>query len=108
MRCGPGPFSMANADTVSEQLQIAGFERPTFTRCDLPIKIGNDVDQAVEFNLAIGPAAELLRICPADEVERLRPKLEQELREVLSGYRQADDTVAAPASTWIISATVPE
>jgi hypothetical protein len=108
VRCGPGPFSMANADTVSEQLQIAGFGRPTFTRCDLPIKIGNDLDQAVSFNLAIGPAAELLRICPADEVERLRPKLERELREVLSGYRRADDTIAAPASTWIISATVPE
>jgi hypothetical protein len=36
---------MANADTVSEQLQIAGFERPTFTRCDLPMKIGDDLDQ---------------------------------------------------------------
>jgi SAM-dependent methyltransferase len=108
VRCGPGPFSMANADTVSDQLQIAGFERPTFARCDLPIRIGNDLDQAVSFNLAIGPAAELLRICPADEVERLRPKLEQELREVLAGYRGADGMVSAPASTWIISATVPE
>jgi SAM-dependent methyltransferase len=108
VRCGPGPFSMANADTVSEQLQIAGFERPTFTRCDLPIKIGNDLDQAVSFNLAIGPAAELLRICPAEEVEQLRPTVEQELREVLSGYQQADGVVSAPASTWIISATVPE
>jgi SAM-dependent methyltransferase len=104
VRCGPGPFSMANADTVSEQLQIAGFERPTFTRCDLPIRIGNDLDQAVSFNMAIGPAAELLRICPADEVERLRPKVEQEIREVLSDYKQADGTVAAPASTWIIGA----
>ena len=104
VRCGPGPFSMANADTVSEQLQIAGFERPTFTRCDLPIKIGNDLDQAVSFNLAIGPAAELLRICPAEEVERLRPKIEQEIREALSDYQQADGTVAAAASTWIISA----
>ena len=26
VRCGPGPFSMANPDTVSDQLQIAGFE----------------------------------------------------------------------------------
>ncbi len=108
VRCGPGPFSMANADTVSEQLQIAGFERPTFTRCDLPIKIGNDLDQAVSMNLAIGPAAELLRICPADEVERIRPKVEREIREVLSDYQQADGMVAAPASTWIISATAPE
>ena len=108
VRCGPGPFSMANADTVSEQLQIAGFERPTFTRCDLPIKIGDDLDHAVAFNLAIGPAAELLRICPAAEVERLRPKVEREIREVLSDYQQADGMVAAPASTWIISATAPE
>ena len=27
--CGPGPFSMANADTVSEQLKLAGFEDVT-------------------------------------------------------------------------------
>jgi SAM-dependent methyltransferase len=108
VRCGPGPFSMANVDTVSEQLQIAGFERPTFTRCDLPIKIGNDLDHAVAFNMAIGPAAELLRICPAEQVDRLRPRVQQEIREVLSDYRQSDGTVTAPASTWIILATVPE
>jgi SAM-dependent methyltransferase len=108
VRCGPGPFSMANPDTVSEQLQIAGFERPTFTRCDLAIKIGNDLDHAVDFNMALGPAAELLRICPADEVERLRPQVSKEIREVLSDYVQADGAVMGPASTWIITATVPE
>jgi SAM-dependent methyltransferase len=108
VRCGPGPFSMANTDTVSDQLQIAGFERPTFTRCDLPIKIGDDLDHAVAFNMAIGPAAELLRICPAAEVDRLRPKLRQEIRSVLADYVEADGTVRGPASTWIISATVPK
>jgi SAM-dependent methyltransferase len=107
VRCGSGPFSMANADTVSEQLQIAGFETPTFTRCDLPIKIGNDLDRAVELNMALGPAAELLRICPADEVERLRPRVQQEIREVLADYVQPDGEVSAPASTWIIQATLP-
>jgi SAM-dependent methyltransferase len=108
VRCGPGPFSMANTDTVSEQLQIAGFERPTFTRCDLPIKIGSDLDHAVTFNMALGPAAELLRISPADEVDRLRPKLAEEIREVLSDYVQADGSIMAPASTWIIHAVTPE
>jgi SAM-dependent methyltransferase len=108
VRCGPGPFSMANADTVSDQLQIAGFERATVTRCDVPIRIGNDLGHAVAFNMAIGPAAELLRICPAEEVDRLRPKVEEEIRNALSDYVQADGTVAAPASTWIVSATVPE
>jgi SAM-dependent methyltransferase len=107
VRCGPGPFSMANADTVSEQLQIAGFEKPTFTRCDLPIKLGDDVDQALRFNLGIGPAAELLRICPADEVEKLRPKLEREIREVLEDYVQDDGSIMGPASTWIVQARVP-
>jgi SAM-dependent methyltransferase len=106
VRCGPGPFSMANADTVSEQFKIAGFEHPTFTRCDLPFKIGNDLDHAVAYNTAIGPAAELLRICPADEVERLRPKLEQQIREVLEDYNGPDGVIAT-ASTWIISATAP-
>jgi hypothetical protein len=96
---------MANADTVSEQLQIAGFERPTLTRCDLPIKIGDDLDHAVRLNMSLGPAAELLRICPADEVERLRPKVQEEIREVLSDYVQDDGMVQAPASTWIITAT---
>jgi SAM-dependent methyltransferase len=108
VRCGPGPFSMANPDTVSEQLQIAGFEQPTFTRCDLPIRIGNDLDHAVAFNMAIGPAAELLRICPADEVERLRPQVQQEIREVLVDYVRPDGEVSAPASTWIVTATVPD
>ena len=108
VRCGPGPFSMANPDTVSEQLQIAGFERPTFTRCDIPIKIGNDLDHAVAFNMAIGPAAELLRICPAEEVDRLRPKVERDIRNVLADYVEDDGLVLGPASTWIVTATVPE
>jgi SAM-dependent methyltransferase len=103
-RCGPGPFSMANADTVSEQLQIAGFEQPSFTRCDLPIRIGNDIDHAVAFNMALGPAGELLRICAAEEVDQLRPKLADEIRNALADYVQPTGTVIAPASTWIISA----
>jgi SAM-dependent methyltransferase len=108
VRCGPGPFSMANADTVSDQLRIAGFERPSFTRNDLPIKIGDDLDHAVTFNMALGPAAELLRICPADEVDRLRPKVEEEIRGVLADYVQPEGDVRGPASTWIVTATVPE
>lgn len=108
VRCGPGPFSMANPDTVSEQLQIAGFERPSFTRCDIPIKIGNDLNHAVAFNMALGPAAELLRICPAEEVDRLRPKVERDIRDVLADYVKDDGLVLGPASTWIVTATVPE
>ena len=60
-RCGPGPFSMANADTVSDVLKHAGFEHVALARQDLPYKVGESLEQAVEFNMSLGPAAEVLR-----------------------------------------------
>src|SRR5829696_6497009 len=103
--CGPGPFSMANADTVSEQLKIAGFEQIALRRCDLPLKIGNDLDHAVEYNMALGPAGEVLRLWE-DRIDDIRPKIAAELREALADLQRGDG-VFARASTWIISAVNP-
>jgi SAM-dependent methyltransferase len=103
--CGPGPFSMANADTVSEQLKIAGFEEISLRRCDLPLKIGNDLDHAVEFNMALGPAGEVLRLWE-DRIDEIRPKIAANLREALAEFA-GPDGVFAPASTWILGATAP-
>jgi SAM-dependent methyltransferase len=104
--CGPGPFSMANADTVGEQLALAGFEQISFHRCDLPIKIGDDLDHAVEFNMAIGPAAEVLRLW-GDRVDELRPQLAAEIREAIAEF-DGPDGVVAPAGTWIVGARAPD
>jgi SAM-dependent methyltransferase len=104
--CGPGPFSMANADTVTEQLTIAGFEQISLQRCDLPMKIGRDIDHAVQFNMALGPAAELIRL-DKERAETLRPTLEAEIREVLGDFGEGPDGVLAPSSTWIVSARAP-
>ena len=103
--CGPGPFSMANADTVSEQFKIAGFEGVCLKRCDLPLKIGSDLDHAVEFNMALGPAGEVLRLWE-DRIDEIKPKIADELREALADL-DGPDGVYAPASTWIISARAP-
>jgi SAM-dependent methyltransferase len=103
--CGPGPFSMANADTVTEQLKIAGFEEISLRRSDLPLKIGDDLDQAVEFNMALGPAGEVLRLW-GDRVDEIRPKIAAQLREALADL-QGPNGVFAPASTWLITAQVP-
>jgi SAM-dependent methyltransferase len=103
--CGPGPFSMANADTVSEQLSIAGFEEISLRRCDLPIKIGDDLEHAVEFNMSLGPAGEVLRLW-GDRVDEIRPKISRDLRQALAEF-DGPDGVIAPASTWIIGATAP-
>jgi ubiquinone/menaquinone biosynthesis C-methylase UbiE len=103
--CGPGPFSMANADTVTEQLQLAGFEEVCLERNDLPLKIGDDLDHAVEFNMALGPAGEVLRLW-GDRVDEIRPEIAARLRDALADF-ETPDGVFAPASTWIITARAP-
>mgnify|MGYP005814125013 CR=1 FL=1 len=100
--CGPGPFSMADADTLTEQLRIAGFEEIELRRSDLPLKIGDDLDHAVAFNMALGPAGEVLRLW-GDRVEEIRPRIAAELREALAEFASPEG-VYAPASTWIVTA----
>ncbi len=53
--CGPGPFSMANADTVSDIMVGAGFEEIALRRCDCAYEMGADMDTAIEVVMAIGP-----------------------------------------------------
>jgi SAM-dependent methyltransferase len=103
--CGPGPFSMANADTVSDILLTAGFTEVELRRCDIPILIGRDLEHAVEFATAIGPAGEVIRLA-GDEAEKIRPQIEAALREGLAEFATAGGVVA-DASTWIVSATAP-
>jgi SAM-dependent methyltransferase len=103
--CGPGPFSMANADTVSDILLNAGFTEVELRRCDIPILIGRDVGHAVEFTTAIGPAGEVIRLA-GNEAEKIRPQIEAALREALTEF-DGPDGVVAEASTWIVSAMAP-
>ena len=103
--CGPGPFSMANADTVADQLVSAGFTGIAFERCDIPYRIGADVEEAVSYNMAIGPAGEAIRLAGA-QAEALRPQIEAALRDALSPY-ETDDGVVLGASTWIVTARAP-
>jgi ubiquinone/menaquinone biosynthesis C-methylase UbiE len=105
-RCGPGPFSMANADTVSDVLKHAGYEDIRLARQDLPYKIGSDLEHAVAFNMALGPAAEVLRMW-GERVDDLRPKIAADLRAVLSDYVVDGGAVVAPASTWAVTARAP-
>jgi SAM-dependent methyltransferase len=104
--CGPGPFSMANADTLTEQLKLAGFEQIALRRCDLPVKLGDDLDAAVELTMALGPAGEVLRLW-GDRVDEIRPTISAEIREALAEF-EGPDGVFGPASTWIVSARAPQ
>ncbi len=105
VHCGPGPFSMADADMVSDMLRGVGYDRVVFERFDTDICIGRDVDEAIEFAMALGPAGEIIRLA-GEEGERLKPDVTAALREALTPYAR-DDGVWAPSSTWFITARNP-
>ena len=74
--CGPGPFSMANADT--------------------------GVDGAVALAMDLGPAGEILRL-QGERAAHLHEPIRQALREGMAEFA-APEGVVAPASTWIVTA----
>jgi SAM-dependent methyltransferase len=103
--CGPGPFSMANADTTSGILLSAGYAEIGLRRLDLPINMGADLDQAIEIVMALGPAGEILRLA-GDRAAHLHEPIREALREGLAEWATPEGIIA-PASTWIVSASVP-
>lgn len=105
VHCGPGPFSMAGPDMVSSMLKAAGYDRIAFERFDTDICIGRDVEDAIEFAMALGPAGEIMRLA-GDEGVRLRPAVVQGLRQTLARY-QRPDGVWAPSSAWFITSRNP-
>ncbi|MBB6183071.1 class I SAM-dependent methyltransferase [Oleiagrimonas soli] len=102
VHCGPGPFSMAGADMVSDLLTGSGFSRITFERHDCDICIGRDIDDAVAFAKALGPAGEIIRLA-GDLAEACMDEVDVALRETFAPYL-GEHGVWAPSSTWIIRA----
>jgi ubiquinone/menaquinone biosynthesis C-methylase UbiE len=103
--CGPGPFSMANPDVVTAQLKAAGFGDIGFERTDGPVMVGSTVEQAMQFQLALGPAGEAFRVA-GDEAERRRPEIESALRTAIARYQQ-DGKIVMQSSSWTITAHKP-
>jgi SAM-dependent methyltransferase len=103
--CGPGPFSMANADTTSGILVSAGYEDITLRRCDLPYKGGNDVEEAIDLVMDLGPAGEIIRL-QGDRAAHLHVPIREALRESMAEFSRPDGVFMA-ASTWIVSARAP-
>ena len=100
--CGPGPFSMADPDTVRDILMASGFTDVQFEQIDLPILVGEDIDRAIEFQLQIGPAGEIVREAK-DLGERRRGEIERDLRTMLGAY-WTDGGVMMPSSSWTVLA----
>jgi ubiquinone/menaquinone biosynthesis C-methylase UbiE len=100
--CGPGPFSMAGADTVSAQLLAAGFSAVGFERFDTDICIGQDLEEALAFAKALGPAGEMLRLAAARGIDEA-VRVDAALRDALAPFLTPKG-VYAPSSTWFVTA----
>lgn len=103
--CGPGPFSMADPETVTKQLEIAGYRDIEFERIDVPLLVGRTADDAVDFQLALGPAGEVYR--EAGEIAKQRhDELVAALKAELTRYETPEGVVMA-SSSWKVSARNP-
>jgi ubiquinone/menaquinone biosynthesis C-methylase UbiE len=105
VHCGPGPFSMAGPDMVSDMLRSAGYEHIAFARYDTDVCIGRTMDDAIEFALALGPAGEIIRLA-GKAGEKCRGRVIAALRETLSAHQRADG-IWAGSSTWFVTARNP-
>jgi ubiquinone/menaquinone biosynthesis C-methylase UbiE len=100
--CGPGPFSMTDTGAVTQQLRIAGYSDARFERIDAEVLVGRDLDEAIAFQLAIGPAGEVYREA-GKEAERLHEKLVAALKDELRQF-VCPEGVMMNSSSWMVTA----
>ncbi len=106
LTCGPGPFSMSNEETVKIMMKSAGYEDTELRRVDAPVLVGNDVSDAIAFQLAIGPAGEVFREA-GEKAEQMRDEIEAALAEAINRQKISADGIVMDSSSWVISATNP-
>ncbi len=105
--CGPGPFSMADEDTDRAMLKVAGFpEVELFQRVDAEVCMGRDLEEAVDFQILVGPSGEIIREA-GEEAEEKLPEIRQAIGDFLSRHLR-EDGVYLPSSTWAIMARKPD
>jgi ubiquinone/menaquinone biosynthesis C-methylase UbiE len=95
--CGPGPFSMADQDMVTKQLEISGYTDIAFERVDAPLMVGKTPEDAVGFQIALGPAGEVYREAGA-EAERRHHEIEAALKAELAKYEKSAPATRADAT----------
>lgn len=103
--CGPGPFSMADTGVVTKQLEIAGYKDISFEQIDAQVFVGKDLDDAVAFQLALGPAGEVYREAGKIAEER-HDEIAKALKAEIAPF-QGPDGVMMDSSSWKVTARNP-
>ena len=105
LSCGPGPFSMADTGVVTKQLEIAGYRDIEFEQIDAELFVGKDVDDAVAFQLALGPAGEVYREA-GELAEQRHGEIAAALRVELARF-QRPNGIVMDSSSWKVTARNP-
>lgn len=100
--CGPGPFSMADTGVVTKQLEIAGYKDMSFERVDADVLVGRDLDEAIELQLALGPAGEIYREA-GDKAGGRRAEIVAAFKDTMAPFVTARG-VMMPSSSWKVTA----
>ena len=103
--CGPGPFSMGDRETTLAIFERAGFSDVRFTSLEAPVRIGDSPEAAARFQLAIGPAGEIMRHATEANDPGI-PAARARVVELLAQARgdHADAGVVLPSASWWIEA----
>lgn len=103
--CGPGPFSMADQELVTAQMSASGFTDIHFERVDAPVRMGDSIEDAIGFQLALGPAGEVYREA-GDKAAAKHDALVADLTRLLEPHSTGDGVFMA-SSSWVVSARNP-
>src|SRR5262245_12347982 len=102
---GPSQFSMLVTGIAPSQLDTAWYTDITFEQVDAKVFVGKDLDDAVGFQLAIGPAGEVYREAGKLAEER-HSEIAAALKAQLAKY-QAPNGVMMDSSSWKVTASNP-
>src|SRR5712691_5236207 len=96
---------MADTGVVTKQLEIAGYKDIVFEKIDAQVFVGKDLDDAVAFQLAIGPAGEVYREA-GKHAEQRHNEISAALKAELTKY-QRPNGVMMDSSSWKVTARNP-
>jgi ubiquinone/menaquinone biosynthesis C-methylase UbiE len=103
--CGPGPFSMADRAMVTKQLEVAGYTDIDFEQIDARVTVGKNLDEAIAFQLAIGPAGEVYREA-GEKAKSHRDEIVAALKAEFARF-QTPDGLVMQSSSWKVTAKNP-
>ena len=96
---------MADQEIVTKQLEIAGYETISFDRVDAPLMVGDTIDDAINFQIALGPAGEVYREAGDLAIEK-HTEIEAALEAALKQH-VTPEGVILDSSSWVIRARNP-